>query len=78
NAYIAIYVLATCAGSVTLSVTGRISLNPITALVIGVIAGFALVSVQLTYVKFIVNSSWRIRGGHLDNSTQQDNNEIGP
>jgi hypothetical protein len=78
NAYISIYVIATCLGAVILSVTGRIPLNPIMALIVGAIAGFALVFVQLTYVKFIVNTSWRIKGKHLDQPTQQDNNEIGP
>ena len=78
DAYIAIYVLATCTVSVILSTTGHIPLNPVMAIVVGAIAGFALVFVQLTYVKFIVTTSWRIKGKHLDQHTQQDNNEIGP
>ncbi|MFW9926010.1 MAG: hypothetical protein ACFFDM_04500 [Candidatus Thorarchaeota archaeon] len=78
NAYIAIYVLATCTASVILSITGHIPLNPIMAILVGLIAGFAMVFVQLTYVKFIVKTSWRIRGKHLDQPRQQDNNEIGP
>jgi hypothetical protein len=78
NAYIAIYVLASCIGSLILSTTGHIPLNPVMAIIVGAIAGFALASVQLTYVKFIVRSSRRIRGKHLDQPTQHDNNEIGP
>ena len=78
NTYIAIYVLATCTCSVILSITGHIPFNPIMAIIVGAIAGFSLVLVQLTYVKFIVTTSWRIRGKYLDRPTHHDNNEIGP
>ncbi|MFW9795227.1 MAG: hypothetical protein ACFFEE_13040 [Candidatus Thorarchaeota archaeon] len=66
NAYISIYVIATCLGSVMLSITGHLPLDPLTALIAGVFAGFALALFQLTYVKFIVKSSWRIKGKPLE------------
>ncbi|MHA2077004.1 MAG: hypothetical protein ACXABM_05020 [Candidatus Thorarchaeota archaeon] len=70
--YILIYVITTCLATVTLSLNGLIPLNPTSALIAGLFAGIALVIFQMTYVKFIVKSSWRIRGKPFDN----DNNEI--
>ncbi|MFW9962804.1 MAG: hypothetical protein ACFFCX_04540 [Candidatus Sifarchaeia archaeon] len=64
--YISIFIIATCAVSVTLSIRGYIPFDPITAIVAGILAGFALVMFQMTYVKFIVKSSWRIKGEPLD------------
>ncbi|MHA3964294.1 MAG: hypothetical protein AM325_012240 [Candidatus Thorarchaeota archaeon SMTZ1-45] len=64
--YISIFVISTCAVSVILSIRGNILFDPITAIVAGIFAGFAFVMFQLTYVKFIVKSSWRIRGEPLD------------
>lgn len=64
--YISIFIIATCAVSVTLSIRGYIPFDPITAIVAGIFAGFALVMFQMTYVKFIVKSSWKIKGEQLD------------
>lgn len=64
--YISIFVISTGVISVILSIRGYISFDPQTALVIGLIAGFALVIFQLTYFKFIVRSSWRIKGEVID------------
>ncbi len=64
--YISIFVISTSAISVVLSIRGYISFDPLTALVLGLLAGFALVIFQLTYVKFIVRSSWRIKGEVID------------
>ncbi len=64
--YISIFVISTGVISVILSIRGYISFDPLTALVVGLIAGFALVIFQLTYVKFIVRSSWRIKGQPID------------
>ncbi|MFW9974424.1 MAG: hypothetical protein ACFFDQ_04025 [Candidatus Thorarchaeota archaeon] len=64
--YISIFVISTCAVSVILSIRGYILFDPLTALVAGLLAGFALVIFQLTYVKFIVKSSWRIKGKPVD------------
>lgn len=64
--YIGFYVIITSAASVTLSITGRIPFDPTSALIAGIFAGFALVMFQLTYVKFIVKTSLRIKGESID------------
>ena len=58
--YAVIFIAITCAASVTLSIGGYISLDPLTALVVGLIAGFAFLMFQVTYVRFVVNSSRRM------------------
>ena len=58
--YIIVFVAITCATSVVLSLGGYISFDPLASLVVGLIAGFALVMFQLTYLKFVVNSSQRM------------------
>jgi hypothetical protein len=42
---------------VMLSIGGHISLDPLTAFVASVFAGFAFLIFQSTYVRFVVNSS---------------------
>jgi len=58
--YVILFLIITCAVTVTLSIRGYIPFDPITALVAGLIAGFAFVMFQLTYLRFIVNSSRRM------------------
>ncbi len=64
--YISLFVISTCAVSVILSIRGYIPFDPLTGLVAGLFAGFALVIFQLTYVNFIVKSSWRIKSKPID------------
>ena len=58
--YAVVFIAITCTTSVTLSIGGYISLDPFTALVAGLFAGVAFVMFQLTYLKFVVNSSRRL------------------
>jgi len=58
--YVSLFLIVTCAATVILSIRGYIPFDPITALVAGLIAGFAFVMFQLTYLRFIVNSSRRM------------------
>lgn len=55
--YVSLFIIITCATSVFLSIRGYISFDPLTALVAGFFAGVAFVMFQLTYLKFVVNSS---------------------
>ena len=55
--YIILFVVITCITTVTLSIRGYIPFDPLTALFAGIIAGFALVMFQLTYLRFVANSS---------------------
>ncbi len=59
--YAVVFIAITCATSVTLSIGGYLSLSPLTALVAGLIAGVAFVMFQMTYLKFVVNSSRRMQ-----------------
>jgi hypothetical protein len=59
--YASIFIIITCATSVTLSLRGFISFDPFTALIAGFFAGLAFVMFQLTYMRFVVNSSRRMR-----------------
>jgi hypothetical protein len=58
--YVSIFIIITCATTVTLSIRGYIPFDPFTALVAGLFAGFAFVMFQLTYMRFVVNSSRRM------------------
>jgi uncharacterized membrane protein len=58
--YIVVFIAITCVTTVFLSLNGFISLSPLTALVAGFIAGVAFVMFQLTYMRFVVNSSRRM------------------
>ncbi|MFW9808442.1 MAG: hypothetical protein ACFFE6_03585 [Candidatus Thorarchaeota archaeon] len=64
--YIAIYVVTSCFASVSLSLSGVVALDPFIALIAGIVAGFALAIVQITYVNFVVRTSWRIKGKPID------------
>ncbi len=55
--YVSLFIIITCATSVFLSISGYMSFDPLTALVAGFFAGVAFVMFQLTYVRFILNSS---------------------
>jgi hypothetical protein len=57
--YAAIFMTATLMAAVMLSIGGYISLDPITALIAGMFAGFAFLLVQTTYVRFVANTSRR-------------------
>ncbi len=57
--YAAIFMTATLVTTVMLSIGGYISLDPITALIAGMFAGFAFLLVQTTYVRFVANTSRR-------------------
>ena len=59
--YIVVFIVATCATTVILSLRGFISFDPLSALIAGLFAGVAFVMFQLTYLRFIVNSSRRVR-----------------
>jgi hypothetical protein len=58
--YVSVFIVITCATTVTLSIRGYLSFDPLTALVAGLIAGFAFAMFQLTYIRFVVNSSRRM------------------
>ena len=58
--YIIVFIAITCATTVILSMMGFISFDPLTALVAGFFGGVALVMFQLTYMRFVVNSSRRM------------------
>lgn len=58
--YIVVFIAITCATTVFLSLNGFISFDPLTALVAGFFAGVAFVMFQLTYLRFVVNSSRRM------------------
>ncbi|MHA2139951.1 MAG: hypothetical protein ACXADC_06210 [Candidatus Thorarchaeota archaeon] len=55
--YIVIFMAATSLTAVILSISGHITLNPLTAFVASLFAGFAFLLFQITYVKFIANSA---------------------
>ena len=50
---------ATSVTTVTLSISGHILLDPLTAFVASLFAGFAFLLFQTTYVRFVVNTSQR-------------------
>ncbi len=64
--YLSIYIITTCLATVTLSIMGHLPFDPPTAFVAGIIAGFALGIFQMTYIRFIARTSWRIKGRPLD------------
>lgn len=55
--YVLVFIVATCATTVILSLRGFISFDPLSALIAGLFVGVAFVMFQLTYMRFIVNSS---------------------
>ena len=58
--YIIVFIAITSLTAVVLSLNGFISFDPLSALVAGTIAGAAFVMFQLTYLRFVVNSSRRM------------------
>lgn len=59
--YIAVFMISTSVTAVVLSFNGYISLDPLSAFVASLFAGFAFLIFQVTYVRFIANSSQRSR-----------------
>ncbi|MFW9786136.1 MAG: hypothetical protein ACFFE2_03935 [Candidatus Thorarchaeota archaeon] len=57
--YAITFIVITCATAVNLSLRDFISFDPLSSLVAGLFAGIALLMFQLTYLKFVVNSSRR-------------------
>lgn len=64
--YIAVFMISTSVTAVTLSIYGYISWDPITAFVASLFAGFAFLIFQVTYVRFIANSSYRAKPAQPD------------
>jgi hypothetical protein len=64
--YIIIFIMITCVTSVVLSLRGYIGFDPFTALIAGLFAGVAFVMFQLTYLRFVVNSSRRMHSRDPD------------
>ncbi|MFW9806717.1 MAG: hypothetical protein ACFFFK_08320 [Candidatus Thorarchaeota archaeon] len=58
--YSTLFIIITGGTTVTLSIWGFISFDPLTALVAGLIAGFAFVMFQMTYIRFVANSSQKM------------------
>ncbi|MGD9397158.1 MAG: hypothetical protein PVJ05_12065 [Candidatus Thorarchaeota archaeon] len=58
--YIIMFIIVTCIATVSLSIRGYIPFDPLTALLAGFIAGCAFVMFQLTYLRFIANSTHRM------------------
>ena len=58
--YIMMFIIVTCIGTVSFSIRGYIPFDPLTALLAGFIAGCAFVMFQLTYLKFVANSTHRM------------------
>ncbi|MGD9382402.1 MAG: hypothetical protein PVI03_08155 [Candidatus Thorarchaeota archaeon] len=59
--YPAIFIIATSTTTVMLSIGGYISFDPFTAFVASLFAGFAFLLFQVTYVRFVVNSTQSAR-----------------
>ena len=57
--YVVIFMAATSLTAVLLSLGGYITLDPLTAFIASLFAGFAFLLFQITYVRFIVNTSQR-------------------
>ncbi len=55
--YAAIFIAATSVTTVMLSIGGYISFDPLTAFVASLFAGFAFLLFQITYIRFVANSS---------------------
>jgi hypothetical protein len=55
--YAAIFLASTSLTTVSLSVGGYISLDPLTAFVASLFAGVSFLLVQITYTRFVVNAS---------------------
>jgi hypothetical protein len=58
--YIIMFIIVTCIATVSLSMRGYIPFDPLTAFVAGIIVGCAFVMFQLTYLRFIANSTHRM------------------
>ena len=58
--YIIVFIIITCTATVILSIRGYIPFDPLTALVAGIFVGIAFVMFQMTYLRFVVNSSRRM------------------
>ena len=59
--YVFLFVASSSIASVVLSILGYVPLDPLAALVAGVIAGFAFALFQLTYMRFVGHTSYRVQ-----------------
>jgi hypothetical protein len=60
--YVIIFMTVTSVTTVMLSFSGHISLDPLTAVVTSLFAGFAFLVFQTTYLRFVANSSAQSTG----------------
>ncbi|MHA2021461.1 MAG: hypothetical protein ACW96N_07085 [Candidatus Thorarchaeota archaeon] len=68
--YAAIVIAMTSLTTVMLSINGYISLDPLTAFVASLFAGFAFLLFQVTYVRFVANSVQSARRRELQPDLQ--------
>jgi hypothetical protein len=59
--YVFLFVTSSSVVSVALSVLGYLPFDPLTALIAGIIAGFAFALFQLTYMRFVGHTSYRVQ-----------------